>query len=339
MQKMLSIIYSERIHIGLLLIIILFNILTFDQRQDVIPKADEATITKLEDISIADLTDTLTQRRWLFSGFLFFTLAVLVSFIIGIFLLAKFILLRFFRKIQTFPLLNKIPVCPWSIKDAVHVLIFILFFTYCAGFLLAVVNLVIKKDLFLLQISMLDIVAFVVILYFIKRIYKKDLSAVGLNIKNILPSSYWAILSYITFIPLFFVILLFNTRLMDLINYEPLLPPVLGFVLEQKNPFALLFFIVQVGVIAPFVEELFFRGFLYNALKKRLGLSFAVIITTLFFALSHQELLHFIPIVSIGLLLVYVYERSGSLWTAVVVHSIHNLSTTYFVFLIKGLLS
>jgi membrane protease YdiL (CAAX protease family) len=217
-------------------------------------------------------------------------------------------------------------------------IILILFFTYCASFILAVLELIIKRELFILRLALLDLVVILVIGYFIKYVYKSSLRILGLKIKDALSALPWAVISYIAFIPIFVVVLISNMRIMNLLNYEPKVPPVFGFVLEGKNIFSLVLFMVLVGVIAPIVEELFFRGFLYNASKKYLGKTLSVAITTVLFALLHQELFQFAPIVFIGLLLIYVYEKTGSLWTAIMVHSIHNISTTYLVLLIKSLL-
>lgn len=49
------------------------------------------------------------------------------------------------------------------------------------------------------------------------------------------------------------------------------------------------YFLALFGIIfAPFVEELFFRGFLYPALARRIGMISAVILTAASFAVIHQ---------------------------------------------------
>jgi membrane protease YdiL (CAAX protease family) len=49
--------------------------------------------------------------------------------------------------------------------------------------------------------------------------------------------------------------------------------------------------LLGVGFLAPVAEELFFRGFLYTALRQRLGLAAAVMISSLVFALGHIDAL------------------------------------------------
>lgn len=77
-------------------------------------------------------------------------------------------------------------------------------------------------------------------------------------------------------------------------------------------------------VIAPFCEELLFRGVLYNALKRRFGHGWAAPVSGAIFALVHASTLGFIPRWVIGWLLANMYHRSGSLWVPVIAHAMNN---------------
>lgn len=79
-----------------------------------------------------------------------------------------------------------------------------------------------------------------------------------------------------------------------------------------------------VVIIAPFCEELLFRGVLYNALKKRLGHGWAAPVSGAVFALVHASTFGFIPRWVIGWLLANMYHRSGSLWIPVIAHAMNN---------------
>ena len=50
----------------------------------------------------------------------------------------------------------------------------------------------------------------------------------------------------------------------------------------------------------------------------------ASILTAVLFALIHFQLQTFIPLFFLGLILNYAYQRTGSVWTAVVFHSLNN---------------
>lgn len=78
-----------------------------------------------------------------------------------------------------------------------------------------------------------------------------------------------------------------------------------------------------VGVAAPFAEETFFRGVIYSSLR-RWGAPVAVIGSTLIFVLAHLDLLVGVYALMLGVATSLVYERSRSLWAAVVVHAVFN---------------
>lgn len=88
-------------------------------------------------------------------------------------------------------------------------------------------------------------------------------------------------------------------------------------------------FLLVVAVAAPVGEELFFRGFVFNVLRHRVRFQWAVWLSAVLFALLHASLRSFVPIVVMGALLAWLYARTGSLWSCVVMHGTFNfLSAT-----------
>ncbi len=83
--------------------------------------------------------------------------------------------------------------------------------------------------------------------------------------------------------------------------------------------------LVVTVVIAPLSEEIFFRGFLYSAFKKSWGINAALFLSSFLFALVHLELYSFIPLMIIGWLLAYLFEKTKSLMTPIFLHGIYNL--------------
>lgn len=82
------------------------------------------------------------------------------------------------------------------------------------------------------------------------------------------------------------------------------------------------------GVVAPFVEELAFRGLLYRWLRERFGLWVGVGASALAFSLVHGIPALIPALAALGAILALVYERSGSLWPAIVVHGAYNTVVT-----------
>jgi membrane protease YdiL (CAAX protease family) len=83
--------------------------------------------------------------------------------------------------------------------------------------------------------------------------------------------------------------------------------------------------LVVVAVVAPFSEEIFFRGFLYSAFKKSWGVNAALFLSSILFAVVHLELYSFIPLVIIGWILAYLFEKTKSLMPAIFLHGVYNL--------------
>jgi membrane protease YdiL (CAAX protease family) len=73
-------------------------------------------------------------------------------------------------------------------------------------------------------------------------------------------------------------------------------------------------------VVAPVVEELFFRGFVYAGLAERYSWRKAAVISSALFALIHLQLTAIVPIFILGYIFAYLYRRSGSIWPAVLMH-------------------
>ena len=78
-------------------------------------------------------------------------------------------------------------------------------------------------------------------------------------------------------------------------------------------------------VVAPFAEELFFRGILYRTLKSLIDAGPAILVTSLAFAFAHLNLLAFGPLFALSVFLILVYEKSGHLAVPMVYHACFNL--------------
>jgi len=83
------------------------------------------------------------------------------------------------------------------------------------------------------------------------------------------------------------------------------------------------FFIVG-AVIAPFVEETFFRGFLFQGFRERYGWKVGMVLSSAIFAAAHLDLVALIPTFILGNVLAYVYHRSNSLWPGIFLHFLVN---------------
>ena len=92
--------------------------------------------------------------------------------------------------------------------------------------------------------------------------------------------------------------------------------------------------VVIVILLAPFVEEVLFRGLVFGNLKGKSRAAGYLVSCLLFallhvwqFALVNQDITYFLLMVQYlvpGVVLAWVYDRSGTLWTAIGLHAVTN---------------
>ncbi len=104
------------------------------------------------------------------------------------------------------------------------------------------------------------------------------------------------------------------------------------FIRGANLPSFLLVLLVAV-VFAPCVEELFFRGFLFGTYREHKPLWMAYVASSLIFALLHldpnamnpsQMVALAVGIFTLGLLLAWTYQRTGSLFPGILAHALNN---------------
>jgi sodium transport system permease protein len=82
--------------------------------------------------------------------------------------------------------------------------------------------------------------------------------------------------------------------------------------------------LVLVGLLPAVCEELAFRGFILSGLRHSGNKWRAILVSSLFFALSHQILQQSLGTFVLGSLIAYLTVQSGSLWPGLVFHATHN---------------
>ncbi|MDE7476643.1 MAG: CPBP family intramembrane metalloprotease [Lachnospiraceae bacterium] len=91
--------------------------------------------------------------------------------------------------------------------------------------------------------------------------------------------------------------------------------------------------IVLYGIISPVVEEIVFRGVIFNRIRKFYSVSKAVIFSALLFGMFHANLPQFLYGTVMGMLMALCYAYTESFAAPVLLH----MSANIFVFLISGL--
>lgn len=88
---------------------------------------------------------------------------------------------------------------------------------------------------------------------------------------------------------------------------------------------SLVFEVIAIVVVAPILEELLFRGIIYNRIKTVSNKAVAAIISALIFAIMHGNVVQGIYAFIIGICLVFVYEKYKALQFPMLFHAAANL--------------
>lgn len=230
----------------------------------------------------------------------------------------------------------------WGMRDVARVVILFLFF----GCMLVLIESflafsfpAVKNDnvRMMANAAILDALAVIFIVYFSVGHYHERLAALGISFRNFWKNVFYGAVGYLAAVPVLMAVVVITAVVAGALHYVPEKQAVVQLFMKEEDTQLLFFTSLFAALAGPVVEEIFFRGFLYNALKKRAGITGAMLLTSFAFAALHAHPVGFLPIMIIGMVLAYLYEKTGTLVAPVAAHMIHNVSMVGFVFLIRQL--
>ena len=183
-----------------------------------------------------------------------------------------------------------------------------------------VVGLLINQDL-LAPLTALGLarLAEIILLLFLINIREKNLSPIGLAstgaFQGIKKGFIWAVFFGAAAGLALLIIYLLGINVLKLFQMQ--LP---------ADGYKLIVFFLVGAFIAPVAEEIFFRGILYGFFR-RWGMLTALVLSTLFFVLSHS-FRHTIPVTQMigGILFAVAYEMEKNLLVPIIIHILGNLA-------------
>ena len=167
---------------------------------------------------------------------------------------------------------------------------------------------------------------------------KQKFSDIGLGRKPKFDDVRKGLLTYGCYF-LLYLIIVTAVSATGLINTQQ--PQQLGF--TQARGAELAFVFLSLVILPPIAEEILFRGYIYLGLRRRLGPYTAGAITSLLFSIAHLEFgsgvgLNYAAALDTFILscvLVYITEKTKSLWPGMVLHATKNLIAFLALFVIK----
>ncbi|CAD5980746.1 hypothetical protein PCC9214_04699 [Planktothrix tepida] len=141
----------------------------------------------------------------------------------------------------------------------------------------------------------------------------------------------WGLGGYFVALPLVILVSLINQKLWDgQGGSNPLLP----IALESRDSVALTIFFITASIAAPIFEEIMFRGFLLPSLTRYLPLGSAIILSGFLFAAAHLNISEVLPLMTLGIVLGFVYTRSRNLLASMFMHGLWNSGTLLSLYIL-----
>ncbi|MFM6197400.1 MAG: lysostaphin resistance A-like protein [Planktothrix sp.] len=142
---------------------------------------------------------------------------------------------------------------------------------------------------------------------------------------------FWGLGGYLVALPLVILVSLINQKLWDgQGGSNPLLP----IALESQDSVALAIFFTTASIAAPIFEEIMFRGFLLPSLTRYLPLGSSIILSGFLFAAAHLNISEVLPLMTLGIVLGFVYTRSRNLLASMFMHGLWNSGTLLSLYIL-----
>ena len=105
-------------------------------------------------------------------------------------------------------------------------------------------------------------------------------------------------------------------------------------VLASREVAPRLAMILAAVVVAPVVEELVFRGYLYGVMRRYLGWTAGAVLNAVLFAAVHGHIPSLGPLFVLAVCLTLAYEWTGSLLVPMTMHAVFNALSISLLFLV-----
>lgn len=220
---------------------------------------------------------------------------------------------------------------PWGIRDVFVFFIFLIFVELVLYMiemmLLGIMHRKITNRDFLIMATTLlrNFIGAIFVISVARGRFSESLESLGISAKRFIHNVAIGIAGYLAMLPPLLLVLFCLATINQLSGHVPAPQQVVEMYLKKSSEPYLLFFTLFVAVAGPVFEEIFFRGFAYQAFRQRYGFWAGAFITTVFFSLFHFNLYASVPIFFLGFFLAYLYEKTGTLAAPIAAHVTHNL--------------
>jgi hypothetical protein len=185
----------------------------------------------------------------------------------------------------------------------------------------------------------LKLAAVAVFMFILLLEYRVKPAEMGFNTRGVLRGIKGGALGYATFAALILGFTLGWDQLYNLFREDKEVNPLFGlFITKEGGETGAIQWRTAVAVffaasfVAPIAEEFFFRGLLYTAIRDRFGFWFAAAVSSTLFGFIHAGIYNVPPIIFLGFVFAYIYERTRTLVAPIVAHAIYNTISLAVIF-------
>ena len=226
-----------------------------------------------------------------------------------------------------------LPEKTWKTEPALRLLLGV-FGTMCFGILIA--GLVVKLNpgwpdakTKLLSMVIITISFHGAALLWIQSFLKGEniswKSAFGFNLQNQSRAIALGLIAAVVVLPVAWGLQQLSAWAMTSANFHPEPQQVVQEMQKSGvSPFQQAYIALIAMIAAPLVEEMLFRGILYPTIKQAGFPKLALWGNSILFALTHQNIPAFLPLVFFAMILTLLYEETGNLLAPIVAHSCFN---------------
>lgn len=177
--------------------------------------------------------------------------------------------------------------------------------------------------------------AIAVIVFLANRHFSERLKGFGLNPKTIHRDLLAAFVNLLCVWPLVTTALILTTFFGKLIRGQDFNLPQheeLESIVKYSQLSVRVLIIVTAVVVVPVFEEMLFRGTFQTMIRSFLVKPWlSIIVSSLLFTIIHSNTTHWPALFVLGVCIGYAYEKSGSLFRPILIHSLFNASSIIFV--------
>lgn len=231
---------------------------------------------------------------------------------------------------------NELPVAGWNLTDVfIIILMWFFFFSVLLFPLMGVMGKNTEPEsnpvYMLAADSIAKLLAMLILFRLISRHNQVPSEALGLDTKGLKKNIIPAIVAGILIIPVVAIIGAIWTALLQALKLDVSDQEIVEILKKASSPELIIVVIFTSVILAPVIEEIFFRGFIYRVIKKHTGVISATLITGFLFGMAHGALASIVPLSIFGMFVCYIYERSGKLWVPMIAHAIFNTSAVIMI--------